>query len=233
MSKIEGYSAYQTDYYKNNVRKEKEADKAAEAKKAKQKDNIQLSDKAKRLLEELKQKYGNMDFIIANYDTDAEAASYLARGTKEYSVLIEPETLEAMAADESIKEKYLGIIDEATGKLDELKKSFSGEEEDTVVRLGITIADDGTVSYFADLEKMSEKQRERIAEAKEEKKEKEAKAEKAEEDKKYRDLPGKTQRTRVTADSIEDLLKKIREVDWSKVKVENQKSRGGRVDFTV
>ena len=46
---------------------------------------------------------------------------YLSRGSKEYSVLIEPELLEKMAADESVKEKYLGIIDDARNKISEVK----------------------------------------------------------------------------------------------------------------
>ena len=37
-----------------------------------------------------------MDFMVAEYEGDDEAAEYLSRGTKDYSVLIEPELLEKM-----------------------------------------------------------------------------------------------------------------------------------------
>ena len=57
----------------------------------------------------MQKKYGDMDFFVADYSSDDEAQRYLSRGSKEYSVLIEPELLEKMAADESVKEKYLGI----------------------------------------------------------------------------------------------------------------------------
>lgn len=118
-------------------------------------------------MQELKGKYGNMDFIIADYESDEEAQEYLSRGTKEYSVLIDPETLEAMASDSETKKKYIGIIDEATGKLDSMKEQLKGQD-DTVVRFGINVDKNGTVSYFAELEKMGERQRERIEQSREE-----------------------------------------------------------------
>ena len=43
----------------------------------------------------------------------------------------------------------MGIIDEATGKLDSLKEQLKGED-DTVIRFGINVDKNGTVSYFAD-----------------------------------------------------------------------------------
>ena len=55
----------------------------------------------------MQKKYGDRDFFVADYSSDDEAQRYLSRGSKEYSVLIEPELLEKMAADESVKEKYL------------------------------------------------------------------------------------------------------------------------------
>ena len=51
----------------------------------------------------MQKKYGDRDFFVADYSSDDEAQRYLSRGSKEYSVLIEPELLEKMAADESVK----------------------------------------------------------------------------------------------------------------------------------
>ena len=143
---------------------------------------VQLSDKAKALLEELKQKYDNIDFFVADYSSDEEAQSYLDRGTKEYSVLIDPETLEAMAADEETKEKYTGMIDEATAKLADMKDQL--EESGVQVKsLGVSIADDGSMTLFASIEEMSAKREEHLEKMREKKAAEKEKAEKADEEK--------------------------------------------------
>lgn len=238
MNPIASYGAYQKDYYDNSV-KEKSTGRAARTGRKEKTDKdsqVKLSERAEKLLQELKGKYGNMDFIIADYETDEEAQEYLSRGTKEYSVLIDPETLEAMASDSETKQKYMGIIDEATGKLDSLKEQLKGED-DTVIRFGINVDKNGTVSYFAELEKMSEKQRERIAQAKEERAEedKNKQADRAHAGAKREDFiaPDSQKRTRVTANSMEELFDKIMSVDWDAIKNESQQKSGGRFDFSI
>ena len=151
------------------IRAAKRNERADRSEKANQtKDTeVQLSDRAKALLDELKTKYGNMDFFVADYSTEAEAQSYLSRGTKEYSVLIDPATLEAMAADEETKAKYTGMIDEATAKLADMKDKLAEDDGTEVKRIGITINDDGTMSMFAELEQISERRREAIAKERE------------------------------------------------------------------
>ncbi len=161
--------------------------------------------------------------MVASFNSDEEAQSYLSRGTKEYSVLIDPEELEKMAADPDYKEKNLSIIEESTGKLKEIKDQLS-DKEDEVVNLGVSIGKDGTVSYFAELQKMSDKQREHIEDTKEAKREERAKAAKEQEKKDY----GK--RITVKANSVEELLDKIRNVDWDKVKEE---TAGSRFDCSI
>ena len=152
MDKIGAYSAYQKTYTDSLVnRKEttrkKESAPVKEAEKTQSAEKVNLSNKAKELLKELQKTYGNMDFIIADYETEEEAASLLSRGTKEYSVLIDPDTLEKMASDESEKEKYINLLEKATGKLTDIKEQLkeSGEE---VKRLGISIGEDGSISYL-------------------------------------------------------------------------------------
>ena len=240
MSKIDGYSVYQQVYEKNvqkknDLKKAETAAKAEKAEKAGKYEPVELSDRAKALLEELKKKYSNMDFMIANYSSQEEASRYLSRGTKEYSVLIEPELLEEMAADEAVKEKYLGILEDATKQLTTVKEELSEEEEADVKHIGVTIGADGTLKFFADLEKSSAKQRERIEEAKEKKKaEKEEAIEKAEEKAKEKRLEnGKVKKTSVSADSVEELIEKIRNVDWDSIKPEMLPVTGGKYDFTI
>lgn len=256
MSKIDGYGAYQ-NYYESTMKakKAKETEqtekqnvsslKASQAEKTEKENKVQLSDKAKKLLEELKKTYGNMDFIVADYDSEEEAAAYLARGTKEYSVLIEPETLEAMAADEETKNKYIGILEDAVGKLSDMKDNL-GDKADEVTHIGISIDMDGKVSFYADLEKVSERQKEFVEKMiegkkaqKEEQAEKDEKAEqaekeaKAEKSEKVEKENTKTKRTRVQADTIEELLEKINAVDWNQIKKEEVPESGSRFDFSI
>lgn len=180
--------------------------------------DIKLSDKAKNLLKELRKTYGDIDFIVANYETDEEADAYLSKGTKEFSVLIDPEELEKMANDEEVKKKNLGIIDGAKEQLTDMKDQL-GDKKDEVTRFGVSIDKNGKVSFFAELETLSEKQKERIEASKEEKG--------------GYIRSGRVKRTKVTASSSEELLDKINKVDWSKIKEERQEENKNRVDFSI
>ena len=210
MNRVNSYGAYQNSYYEGTIQNRKEQEKKVEAVKkneeAKSSKQPVLSSRAKQLLKELQKTYGNMEFMVGSYETEEEAKSYLSGGTKEYSVLIDPEELEKMASDESVKKKYLGMLEDATKKLTDMKAQL-GSREDEVVHMGVSIGKDGTMSFFADLEKLSEKQRERIEEKREERREEKASSD-------------KIKRTRVHADSADELLKKIKQVDWSKIKEE-------------
>lgn len=157
MSRIDGYSSYaQTGglYDKNPLRKTEAkkrtptSDKAGEAPK--------LSERAKKLLEELKAKYKNADFMVAEYDTEEEAQEIMSRGTREYSVLIDPKTLEQMASDEEVREKYLGKLEEATRTLQDLKEKFEKEDGNVSASFGISFSEDGTLRLFAQLRKSEE-----------------------------------------------------------------------------
>lgn len=248
MDKIGVYNIFQNSMYENTAVKKETAAEKATAKKTEsaKKENtagvnkakrVELSDRAKDLLEELKKKYTNMDFMVADYETEEEAAQYLSRGTKEFSVLIDPETLEQMAADEEVKNKYMAVMDESQAALKGMLEELDDEEEQEVKRVGISIDKDGTVSYFAELEKSSAKQKERIEKSKEAKAEEAKKAEKEEKAEKQEELlkslSEKRKKTFVQADSVEELLEKIRSVDWNAVEAEEVKQMGGRIDFTA
>lgn len=216
MNGISGLGVYEKNYYDSQVQNKK----TNSTKKTQSKDKeVNLSDRAKELLKELKKTYGDIDFIVASYNSDEEADSYLANGTKEFSVLIDPEELEKMASDDNVKKKNLGIIEEAREKLSDMKENL-GDKEDDVKRLGVSIDKNGTVTYFADLEKMSEKQRERIEKAREEKRE-------------YIGAHSNVKRTRVNAPSAEELLEKIKGIDWSVIQGQRQELSGGRYSFSI
>ena len=216
MNGISGLGVYEKNYYDSQVQNKM----TNSTKKTQSKDKeVNLSDRAKELLKELKKTYGDIDFIVASYNSDEEADSYLANGTKEFSVLIDPEELEKMASDDNVKKKNLGIIEEAREKLSDMKENL-GDKKDDVKRLGVSIDKNGTVTYFADLEKMSEKQRERIEKAREEKRE-------------YIGAHSNVKRTRVNAPSAEELLEKIKGIDWSVIQGQRQELSGGRYSFSI
>lgn len=242
MDKIGAYGAYKNMYENTiksgNVNKDASADKAVAVSKndnVAKPQQVNLSEKAKNLLKELQKKYGNMDFMIANYETDEEAAEIMSRGTKEFSVLIEPEVLEEMAADESVKEKYIGILEDSMKQLDSVKEQLGDDAKD-VKRIGITVGEDGSVKFFAELEKASEKQRERIEKNKEAKaeaeKDAEKKAEKAKEDK-PETIAEQKKKAYVQAETIEDLVEKIKEINWDKIQKEEVAYTGSKIDFTI
>ena len=285
MTQINGFGAYQNTMM-NALNQKQKADADKTAKKAEEQEKIraakrnehahksekadktqdtevQLSDKAKALLEELKSKYGNMDFFVADFSTDEEAQQYLSRGTKEFSVLIDPATLEAMAADEETKTKYTDMIDKATSQLSEIKDQLEEDENTEVKRIGFTINDDGSMSMFAELEQISERRKEAIAKEREARKAEEEAAEKradkkAEEKEKLEEIQAggleeahgkkagrslwdgilppdeKVKRTVVSANTVEDLISQIKNVNWDEVEaVDNKPPVGGKFDFTL
>ena len=123
-----------------------------------------------------------------------------------------------MANDDELKKKNLGIIDEAKEKLSGMKDQL-GDKKDEVTRLGVSIDKNGKVSFFAELETLSEKQKERIEASKEEK---------------GGYIRGShVKKTRVSAASAEELLEKINNVDWSKIKEEKQEENKNRMDFSI
>jgi len=109
-----------------------------------------LSEKAQNYLEKLKNKYGNMDFIIADYSTDEEADKLLAKGKGEYNVLITPDLLEKMAADESTAAEYEAKLEKSVDNIKAVEEGL-GDDADLIDKIGITIDSDGNVSLRAKL----------------------------------------------------------------------------------
>ncbi len=190
--------------------------------KKKVEDELELSEAAKNLLAELKEKYGDIDFFVAEFSNDEEAQYYHNQSTKKYSCVIDPKTLEEMAADEAVKEKYVGIIDTADEKFDQVKEEL-GEDADQIKRMGITVDKDGVVTYFAELTKqtvrMQEDLRNQQKEIRAEKKERAEKAEKKKEEKadktdkkpeKEPEMPANP--NKVTASTIEELTSMLKEL---------------------
>lgn len=174
-------------------------------------EGIKLSDKAQSLLEELRKKYGNMEIAVAEWSSDEEQDYYASLTDKEYSVLLNPELLEKMASDDSVRAQYESVLDNA-GKSMETIKSELGEDADKIKSFSITIDADGNTKYAVQLIKDmtekskndkkvsdSDKQQERIEEKRAEKKEQEKKRQE------------KLETEKLEADSLEELIKAIKE----------------------
>ena len=232
-------------------------DKAQTAKAESTSSTVELSDAAQKLLDELKEKYSNADIMVANYSSDEEAQEILSRGTSEYSVLIDPETLEKMAADEDTKNQYLTLLDDSMEELDDVKEQIEESGDGTtLVNIGMTINADGTTSLYAQLAKASTEQRERIEEMRETRKEEQADEKEAREERienrsnkaeeastnieeardaivALRNMPEPVQKTTVTASSVDELLENIKNVDWSNIPVTDAKEPGAHFDEAI
>lgn len=213
--------------------------------------NPELSEKAAKYYEQLKSKFGNMEFVLVSKDmkeqAQANAASY-ANSSKTV-VLIDEEKVERMADDEKYRSQYESLISNAAANLNQIKSGLS--QNSGVTSYGIKINDNGTASYFAVVDKSFAAQKERIAKKAEQKKadakaaEKKADAkkdkEKAEEAKKDKtgaaDSAKDSDKVTVTASSVEELLKKINDIYYESlsdnVMTEDEKKVGQHFDMSM
>ncbi len=230
MEKIGSYGTYQSSIYEQR-KTAANTSRSAESKntsQAKNDNKVELSSAAKKLLKELQKTYRDTDFMVANYENEEEAAEYLSRGTSTYSVLMTPDELEKMAADKDYKQENLRKLDDSLAKLQDMKNQL-GDRKEEVKRVGMTIGDDGKVSYFAELEKTTDKQRERIEKQRENKKE-EAVKNKKEEGAFIREG---VKRTTLFANSVKELKDKISQVDWNAIRDDGYSTKGNHFDFTA
>ena len=181
-----------------------------------------LSDEAKDYLATLKEKFGDIDFFVADCATDEEMNRYFAMGTKKYSCVISSSLIEQMATDEAAREKYEGIIAGAGEQIEEMKEEAAeelGEEAaEQIEFVGFKVDDNGMVEYFAKLRDDNNSYYAKLKEKRAEAKEAEKKAEEKRNEKKAEEkLEGKEDRLHkndnlwFTADSKEGLLAAIRE----------------------
>ncbi len=210
----------------------------------------ELSKEGAKYYEQLKKKFGQYDFVLVSESEKANAqanASKYANGMKTV-VLIDEAKIEKMATDKEFRKKYENILSGAGQQLEQLKSSMvpSGAP---IEGYGIQVNDDGTTTLFAVLKKQGDAQAKRI-EAKQEKKLEEKKAAKKAEAKeaakerienareKAKDSDVKVEdddTVTLTANSVEELIKKIEEYTFSmrsdSVMTEAEAAVGGNIDF--
>ena len=204
----------------------------------------ELSEKAAKYYEQLKSKFGNMEFVLVSKDmkeqAEANATSY-ANSSKTV-VLIDEEKIEKMAEDEKYRSQYEGIISNAAANLSQLQSGLS--KSSGVTSYGIKVNDNGTASYFAVIDKSLTAQKERIEKKAEKKAEEKKAATKKEKEEKADKLKDKrteessdSNKVTVTASSIDELLKKINDVYYEtlsdNVMTEDEKKVGQHFDMNV
>lgn len=128
-------------------------------------DEEKLSPKAKDFLEKLRQNYGDYGFVIA--DNVENPLDVIGPSDKKYFVVLSSEELERMADDEEYANEIMGKVDSSINKLNEIQEKGLLGEGVRFKRIAISFDNDGNTKLFAELERMSEQQQERLKAAKE------------------------------------------------------------------
>ena len=202
--------------------------------------NPKLSETASTYYEELKAKHSDVEFVLvdeANVATAKEQSANI-NSNKSMIVLISEDEVEQMATDESVRTKNEQLIADAKTQMPDLLAQLkeSGVEAKSI---GMEFNDDGTASYFAVLDKSAAAQKERIENKVEEKRaEKKADAKEAAEEKAETRRAGrKEDLTTVTASSMEELIRKIKDTMYmakaDTVMTPQEKMVGQSFDITI
>ncbi len=201
-----------------------------------------LSAKAKEYLKNLREKYKDYDLVVADPDKDTKDISDAS--DKEITVIFDSDELEKMAEDEEYGNAQLQRMESAIEESKKLNDQLQAEDgsfpDGMISKITIEFDSTGNMKIFAELEKSSAMQKERIEANKEkQKEEKKAEEKKTAEQKaaeKYSKQSEKSQdysqKTSVEASSFEELLEKIKGIDWSNIPTENINA-GDKIDFTV
>lgn len=211
-------------------------DKAAVPNNISGKNEEKLSQRAQDFLKGLRSRFGDYDFMIGNSTDDLKALS--KSGSKEFSVIFSSKEIEKMASDEKYaQEKMEGVmgavkmckrICEENG----YKSDPAGFRKDTMVnKIGVTVDDDGRMKFFAELEKTSAKQKERIENARERHAaEKKAGGRWHKRNPYEKEEKESVKRTSIQDDSLEGLRHKIHIMNWDDVA---ESKSGDRFNFSV
>ena len=176
-------------------------------------DEQKLSAKAQSYLENLRKKYGDYNFVVSNdMDTSKTFGS-----DKEYSVMFTTEELEKMAEDDTYAEKVMGQVGNAVDMLKGISEKDLGEGV-KFSQLGVSIDSEGNMKLFAQLEKLSADQQERLEAAKEKQAEAQKNNDKSLDDEPPEELTSILFKSAdVEASSEEELLAKIFGIKWDDI----------------
>lgn len=214
----------------------------------------ELSEEGKKYYEQLKKKYGNLDFVLVSRDQKENAKANAAKYANPHKmvVLIDEDKIERMATDADYRKQYESVIANAGSNLAQMKSQLAGTGAN-VKGFGMEVKEDGTTSMFAVLKKSSSDQKARIEKKREkvhaEKKAAEKKAAKKEQEKRIeRAKASKAEQVNgdeedvededtivITADSMEELLSKISDFmqneKMNTVQTPEEQMVGQHIDF--
>lgn len=193
-----------------NYKRSKETEKDSES---------GLSTKAAAYLEKLRKTYGDFEFIVGSTGDDLH--SLVKNSSKEFSVIFSLDELEKMASDEKYAKEKMDAVQGAVRMSRQINAQFGFEEAfrngtgSKITKIAICFNEDGSVSYFAQLEKSLEKQKELIEKLRE------------------KSSQQATRKVTVEASSKEELLLKIKQIDWSEFTTENRQIAGSNFDYSI
>ena len=183
-----------------------------------------------------------MDFILVSKDMKEAAKANAGKyaNSNKMVVLIDEEKIERMATDEQFRKQYESVIASAQKKLPQLQHTLGNSAN--IKGAGMQVNNDGRASFFAVMDKSFKSQAERLekqrAEKKAEKKAAEKKAEKKEREERLEEKRTENKEAKgvmISADSIEELIKKVDEYNFSymsaNMKTEAEKFVGTVIDF--
>lgn len=178
-----------------------------------------LSAKAAAYLEKLRKTYGDFEFIVGSTGDDLH--SLVKNSSKEFSVIFSLDELEKMASDEKYAKEKMDDVQGAVRMSRQINAQFGFEEAfgnvtgSKITKIAICFNEDGSVSYFAQLEKSLEKQKELIEKLRE------------------KSSQQATRKVTVEASSKEELFHKIKQIDWSEFTTENRQIAGSNFDYSI
>ncbi len=199
-----------------------------------------LSQKALDYYNALKKKYGSLSFVLVASDKKQEAEMMKSSfgNSKNLTVLIDTDKIEKMATDANYRKKYEGIIAKASVGVSQMASQL-GSAAKNVKSYGMSVDKSGLTSYFAEIKKSSNSQKARIEKKSEEKlkakKEEANKAKKKQAEERIE--KNKEETVTITANSVEELARKIEEYYqndmFNYVKTDSEKSVGSQMDFKL
>lgn len=246
-SALSAYSNYRHDYRTAKAFEKKEDTAKTTESGSTQKESAtsigekNLSTVAQKLLKDLRSSGTNMDFFVADTQNGDNAKDLLARSDKEFTVIFSKEEIEKMASDpDYYAEKMQSLqgalrmseeinaqfgFEGAFGKTNEIGSDITGNMTGSmtgntpssmtddmlgnmgITKFGISFNSDRSTTFFAQLEKLSAAQKDHTEKLQQKK-------------------------ATVQAASMEDLLEKIKNIDWNAIKAE-EPPVGSRMDYSV
>lgn len=190
------------------------------------------------MLKDMRGSRTDMDFMVADFENGDNAKDILAQSDKEFTVIFSKEEMEKMASDPKYYAEKMHSIEGALRMSDEINAQFgferafgktngienSADTDTKITKFGISFNSDGTTTFFAQLEKTSASQKEYLE------KFRKRKLRRRKRRRKGTIKANWSKKATVQANSKDELLDKIKNIEWNSIKPEDNKI-GGRFDF--